>query len=91
MEENPRIQAKWDGGCSRDSLTPGKSAASGKGRNMERLLMDQEILEKAANIMLEKLGYGRALQETQGVGAMTSRAVHLPEEPGSASLVLSQE
>lgn len=30
MEENPGIQAKWDGGCSRDSLTSGKSAVSGK-------------------------------------------------------------
>lgn len=41
--------------------------------------------------MLEKVGYERALQETQGVSAMTRRAVHLPEEPGSAFLVLAQE
>lgn len=62
---------------------------------METLISEQEILQKAANIALEKVGYGRALlgalQETRGISAMISRAVHLPEEPGSAFLLLSQE
>lgn len=30
MEENPGIQAKWEGGCLRGSLTSSKSAALGK-------------------------------------------------------------
>lgn len=30
MEENPGIQAKWEGGCLRGSLTSSKSAAPGK-------------------------------------------------------------
>lgn len=58
---------------------------------METLMLEQEILQKAANIMLDKVGYERAFQETQGVSAMTGRAVHLPEGPGSAFLVLAQE
>ncbi|XP_016152413.1 PREDICTED: bone morphogenetic protein 2 [Ficedula albicollis] len=33
---------------------------------METLISEQEILQKAANTMLEKVGYGRAFQETQG-------------------------
>lgn len=30
MEENPGIQAKWEGGCLRGNLTSSKSAAPGK-------------------------------------------------------------
>lgn len=30
MEENPGMQAKWEGGCLRGSLTSSKSAAPGK-------------------------------------------------------------
>lgn len=58
---------------------------------METLILEQEILQKAANLMLEKVGYGRAFQKTREVNAVTSRSMHLPEEPGSAFLVLSQE
>lgn len=95
MEENPRIRAKWDGGCSRDSLTPSKSAVSGKEEQHGNVDLGAGDPTEGSKHRAGEGGLWEsltgALQETRGISAMISRAVHLPEEPGSAFLLLSQE